>query len=281
MQISPETLLRKDGPKLVPMSINISAPEVIEQRRLKEQYERFIFLAPTARIDVSWLNKAKMNISYTYYKRDPLCEDSPRNIVPNYGNEASVYIRFILDNYDHYLPDYTAFLHGHETSWHSELMVQILDGFFWGKHPFMNLNFNFGRHKDTSWPNLWHRIYVPDIIPQWWDYLFGDILDKGPTTSYCCAQFVVSKERIREVPKEIWQRWYDWLLAEKVESSRSSRAFEHSWPSIFGEPQNAPAYPEGMCYITRCSKPDQELTKLRDRACEIPPGWEAKREYRC
>ena len=45
------------------------------------------------------------------HKADP-------HFVPNIGNEATKYLRFILNNFEN-LPEHTLFLHGHEFSYHS------------------------------------------------------------------------------------------------------------------------------------------------------------------
>lgn len=279
--MQPPTVKQMIRPTLTISTLNASDPAFVEARRLRHPIDHYVLLTPSGNGPITWIGKLKANFSYGVYRRSDDCLDSIRNIQPNFGREASAYIRFILDNYDNHLPNYTAFLHGHQNSWHSESMPQILEGLQWGKAPFMNLNFH---HRSTRWPNLFHSVYVPDYLPDWWDYLFGDVLKKEPILSYCCAQFVVSKERILAVPKHLWQRWYDWLIAEKVPSGKSSRIFEFSWPAILGEPYDAPPYPGGMCHVSRCSLSNQVMTTRIDySSCKLTgvSPEKKKAEWRC
>jgi len=221
-------------------------------------------------------------IPFTYYRRNA-CPDSVKDIRPNHGNEAAVYIRFILDNYDHHLPQWTVFLHGHLHAWHQEGIVRILRGLLWGKQPFMNLSFRnltASRRAKINGNHLWQRIYVPKMIPSWWNHLFGSVLKKEVVSSYCCAQFVVSRERILAIPKDRWQLWYDWLISEEVPSSLSGRIFEYYWSVIFGEPYDSPVYPEGMCYVTKCSQGERDSEK-ENTNCSIPREMDPFAHFTC
>jgi hypothetical protein len=49
----------------------------------------------------------------------------------------------------------------------------------------------------------------------------------------CCAQFAVSKDKIRERPRADYQRYREWLLETPLEDSISGRILEYSWHSEF------------------------------------------------
>ena len=49
-----------------------------------------------------------------YDKENP---NNPLNVPVNKGNEASVYLKYIIDYYDD-LPDFTFFIHDEEYAWH-------------------------------------------------------------------------------------------------------------------------------------------------------------------
>lgn len=96
------------------------------------------------------------------------------------------------------------------------------------------------------------------MMKEYWEKVFGPFLEKPKAiTRYCCAQFVVSKERIRLHPRGAWQHWYDWLISEEISSRRSSRFFEHMWPYILGEKPVTPPHEGGMCFVTKCSEEEK------------------------
>ena len=78
--------------------------------------------------NLDWLKKSK----YPVVLIDKMGADpswlEPRHIIPvNKGKEVSVYLKFIIENYDN-LPDFTAFIHGHETSVHQLFSRPLLEG---------------------------------------------------------------------------------------------------------------------------------------------------------
>ena len=66
--------------------------------------------------DLSWLSRIRYK--YVVYKKDQ-DDDYPYNVPVNKGNEASAYLKYIIDHYDN-LPEYVIFVHGHESDWHHE-----------------------------------------------------------------------------------------------------------------------------------------------------------------
>lgn len=50
----------------------------------------------------------------------------------------------------------------------------------------------------------------------------------------CCAQFAVSKQRVRERRLETWERLRRWLIETDVESGQAGKVLEWTWHLWFG-----------------------------------------------
>lgn len=59
------------------------------------------------------------------YRVDNTSMPSHLRVPMNKGNEAMVYLSWIIDNYDH-LPPFATFVHGHFTAWHQEKNISSL-----------------------------------------------------------------------------------------------------------------------------------------------------------
>ena len=67
--------------------------------------------------NVDWIydfNSDNINNIFIYDKETP---ENLHNISANKGNEATVYLKYIIDNYEN-LSDFTFFVHDEEYSWH-------------------------------------------------------------------------------------------------------------------------------------------------------------------
>ena len=70
---------------------------------------------------------------------------------------------------------------------------------------------------------------------------FGSIDKRLPVPRKCCAQFIVSRERVRARPLAFYQRYYDWLVkhtdtvtGKGLRSSwMTSRLAEWTWDAVF------------------------------------------------
>jgi hypothetical protein len=61
------------------------------------------------------INSNNKNINFLIYDKEN--NSNPYNIPINKGNEASAYLKYIIDHYDK-LSDFTFFIHDEEYSWH-------------------------------------------------------------------------------------------------------------------------------------------------------------------
>jgi hypothetical protein len=96
----------------------------------------------------------------------------------------------------------------------------------------------------------------------------------------CCAQFAVTRDRIRARPVTDYQHYRQWLLDTSLEDYVSGRVLEYSWHIIFGKP--AVYCPNAKeCYCNTfglCNLECEEEGKCGNRwpfppFATLPNGW--------
>jgi hypothetical protein len=174
------------------------------------------------------IDNINMNI-FIYDKENPL---NPYNIPVNKGNEASVYLKYIVDNYDN-LSDYTFFIHDEEYAWHHS--NSIIDRY----KEAISLNKNYYNVNDlcedmmidiiiccnnNKWTDdfmNWYRKYIQDYIP----FEKINLRDKNRYG----AQFLVHKDVIQKLPKKFYEDLYSWIITTDYENAKSGRFLEWTW----------------------------------------------------
>jgi len=187
--------------------------------------------------NVNWTKKLNHDCKI-YEKENP---SSKYNIPVNKGNEASVYFKYIIDHYT-ILPDYVAFVHGHESDWHHpDSMVTKLNAIN-PSGEYTNLNANTARtgvvidendeitlkHGDP--PGHWGP------MSDWWRQVMKPFFGNRRgliVNDMCCAQFIVSRESILRHPLKFYETQYNWLLTTDLDNSVSGRYYEWLWEFIF------------------------------------------------
>jgi hypothetical protein len=180
--------------------------------------------------NVDFVYKIKGNINVLIYdKENP---NNPLNIPINKGNEASVYLKYIIDNYDE-LTDFTFFIHDDEYAWHhtgsiidkfneavasNKLYYNINDRCHWNQknsiesHTYNDL---------LEWYNKYIEKYIPiDKVPNNSDFIYNYLGS---------AQFLVHKTLIRNLPKEFYSDIYDWIITTNLSNYLSGRYLEWTW----------------------------------------------------
>ena len=217
--------------------------------------------------DDRWLDFYFGKIARVTYYRSESHESKDPFKLANKGNEALVYLTYIHDNYDN-LPEYAIFLHSHLSSWHSKEIVSVIENL---KHPikgYANLNWE-GKHgfcdtKETALVNGEFKD-LRRILNAHWNSTLLKYLGPLPKvlTNHCCAQFVVTKERMRLRPKQFYSEMIHWILNSSLPDYDTSRLFEYTWGVIFGE--KADVQCPSRCEITSCQvdsfkyKPDENF----------------------
>jgi len=147
----------------------------------------------------------------------------------NVGMEASSYISYIIDNYEK-LPDYVAFVHGHEESYHqNDTTLNLIKDSFYSS---VDNGYNSINRKD------WRNIFSDDVY-DWsknWkllkeNYKYLNIKLPIPNRLECtaCAQFIVSSKNILLNGINDYKNILKWLESTDLESSLSGRIMEHLW----------------------------------------------------
>ena len=170
--------------------------------------------------------------------------NAAHNIPKNIGKESSVYLKFIVDHYK-YLTPYIFFIHDEDTAWHH--IGHIID----------LINNELRKSNDSSkypkFVNINSRctssITGLDIFPRirtWFDKYLGPYPKIGTHDKYldwtyghkCCAQMVVSRDRIRQHPQQMYLDLYNWIMTTQTQnkSEEHARYLEWTWKLIFDNP---------------------------------------------
>ena len=160
--------------------------------------------------------------------------------IPNMGFEVSAFLYYIIANYDN-LPEYTAFIHGHETSWHQlhpRGLIAAIDEANMQKYNFVSLNIKPHPQVDNYMIDSVHPIHgLYESIRDLWSTFFEEFLGPRPTELHhdSCAQFVVSRQAILRNPLHAYKKWYELAIDPSQNNKLVATMFELIWHVIFGE----------------------------------------------
>ncbi|KAK9848648.1 hypothetical protein MYU51_015679 [Penicillium brevicompactum] len=179
------------------------------------------------------------------------------------GREASAYLSYVLDNYDH-LPPISIFIHAGEMQRHNDLFGPKTKAVLQNLRPeavkakgYVNLrclhspgcpsHVHPNNPTQIDFKNRDSRAYFPQIYQE----LFG----VGPVPDViggvCCAQFAVSRDQIPKRPRSDYERMMNWIdkgSAQIVNSYGVGWVFEVVWHVVFGmEAVYCPTYEQCRC----------------------------------
>lgn len=212
-----------------------------------------LVVASTTKEDTTWLSEIPSSLNWTinHYRVDaPL---SPALSVPSRkGNEAMVYLTYIIDNYDA-LPDVIFFHHGHPRAWHQKLSsaeeVSRLRAEYVLKAGYASARCLPGCENVVSLeggepasnmaalPLLSRRDRLVTLLENFLEPArFPELEGTVPKqlAAPCCAQFAVSRARVLRREKEWWVKLRGWLIEAPLPSMNSGRLMEHLWHVFFG-----------------------------------------------
>lgn len=205
-------------------------------------YTRALIIPRTTSEDVSWITTENLSVIPLIYTVDD--PKSPLRTPRNKGHEVMVYLTYIITHYTT-LPDISIFMHAHRHSWHNnELlnndaaeMIRRLSS----EHVVRSGYTNLRCHWNPGCPDWMHPGVTEDdinkqeenLMVQAWAELFPGEAIPISLAQPCCAQFAVSRERIRATPLARWVFFREWLLRTELNDHLSGRIWEYLWQVVF------------------------------------------------
>lgn len=223
-----------------------------------------VVMAKLQKENTEWVHELEDWESVIYKVDDPTAKLQPPK---NKGNEAMVYLSYIIDFYDN-LPPVSAFIHSHKDgypkAWHTDaegysnvvsLKKLRLDTVL--QRGYVNLRCNWiPGCPDEIQP---FRTTDADRTAEHdysiaWKAMFGNSSTSPPVPetvgAACCAQFAVSRDRILARTKAEYEQYRNWILTTPLDNATSGRIMEYMWHIIFGESNVfCPEYNKCFCDV--------------------------------
>ncbi|KAE8149847.1 hypothetical protein BDV25DRAFT_155628 [Aspergillus avenaceus] len=205
-----------------------------------------LVLAKTRKEDVSWLYGLQPQWTPHIYSADG--EPGYLALPDNKGREAMAYLTHIIDNYDS-LADVTTFIHASGTQWHNDI------GNTSTTHLLSRLRLDAVERKEYTNLRCQHipgcpiavRPFDPELrasdnavyqnFVKIYMELFNVSIKQIPQEigGVCCGQFAVTRDRIRQRPREDYIYMRDWALTTDLDNFTVGSVFEMLWHIIFSE----------------------------------------------
>ncbi len=249
-----------------------------------------LVLATIGQDNVDWtsgLSSIIPNLTVVSYVADD--ENARYHPPENKGREAIMYHSYFFEFYDN-LPDISILGHAEDRSWHSESMLL-------GSLQYSLMRLDLQDVIRRGYVNL--RVTWENACPDWIDTT-NDVQSEGKLEEVfmreafianfappdvasdsvdvpqylnqpCCSQFAVTKEAIRSVPKEEYERYIKWLLETELPDTLSGRTWEHMWQYLFTKrPVDCPIEWKVYCRTFHiCFESDKEYQSYVDIQKEL------------
>ena len=230
--------------------------------------DKVVVMAKMEKQDTSWVVRELPDWQHAIYTVDASHAPSNNLTTPaNKGREAMAYLTYIVDHYDN-LPAIITFIHPHRdgllAAWHTDhpthsnsLSLRALQLDFVKQNGYVNLRCRWNpgclkKHRKNKHvtAEVWEKIFsgtstvkfpstegnqaFANWAPQGRFVDGWDMKKAMEVMQACCAQFAVSKERVRERPRKDYELFRQWLLDTEKSDAKSGRVLEFLWHVIFG-----------------------------------------------
>lgn len=203
---------------------------------------KHLVIASTTSSNLTWLYPSLRQTHWTphiYVTDDP----DALTVPINKGNEAMVYLTYIIDNYNS-LPDVMFFHHDHNQAWH-----QMFSSIYELAHLNLDTVLRDGYLSPRCLSSCENLIILPGEIAPFEDLatasrevqvssVLNEFLEAeqvpGRIAAPCCAQFAVSREAVRRRSLETWKGLRQWLIDTPVHTKMAGRIMEWTWHLWFG-----------------------------------------------
>jgi len=183
--------------------------------------------------DLDWLENSKWPVVLIDKEGADPSWLTPQHVIPNFGQEVSAYLKYIIENYDS-LPDHVAFIHGHEKAWHQyhdRPLLEVIEKARIHEYEFIPIN-NWFRTYEFLNEETDDYMKIEDMWSKY-DFPFKKPPKYFQMDCPLGAQFIVSRNRILRNPVNLYQNWYEKLKTD--DKVRATTFFELMWHIIFGE----------------------------------------------
>jgi hypothetical protein len=157
--------------------------------------------------------------------------------------QANRLYSFIIDNYND-LPDNIFFIHPNRYQWHNDdpdydglPMLRHFQLPYLEQQGYVNIRCAWSLGCPSEIKPLEeegeHRaaVHAGGDYKKAFEVLFPNQHVPEVVGVSCCAQFAVTKEKVKEKPRLEYERLREWLLETELKDSISGRVFEYSWHS--------------------------------------------------
>ncbi|TVY22193.1 hypothetical protein LHYA1_G008996 [Lachnellula hyalina] len=219
-----------------------------------------LVIASTTSSNLTWLTPALQSSHWTPHIYTTDSPSAELTVPVNKGNEAMVYLTYIIDNYDT-LPDIIFFHHDHAQTWHQQFSsayeLAHLNPLSVQKHGYLSPRCLPGcenviqlsgdvapLHDLKGSPR---DVQISSVLREFWSE-DGELPEK--IAAPCCAQFAVTREAVRRRGVETWRALREWLVKTDLDSRSSGRVLEYTWHLWFGmEAVHCPAEEQCLCDV--------------------------------
>ncbi|KAL4785043.1 hypothetical protein BJX76DRAFT_325813 [Aspergillus varians] len=221
--------------------------------------------------DTAWLTSSSLSKKYHLCIYNVDADDSARNLrVPsNRAHEAMAYLTFLIDNYDAVPRAGAVFVHGSRWAWHNDApdydnahLLAQLDirsalkpaGYHnlrcdWSvstcsanSPPQGSLQMAFQAVMDPWDARAASDAALPSALGSIFGGSTGELLSRHEAVrAQCCAQFVVSRERVQSHSREEYVALRQWLLDGSDDGASSSSSSSSSGGRVVRREAVAPA----------------------------------------
>lgn len=174
--------------------------------------------------DLNWLKQSEFPV--TVVQKEGGVQHPFTNVInlPNIGIEVSAYLAFIITRYND-LPEYTAFIHGHETTYHQQGERNFLD---------MIRTANIKKYDFIPLNNMWRTMISESCLNEKTKELSEKIGVFFPELIIfeMGSQFITSKKAILSRPRLFYEYLMNFTMNEPS-SIDMGLLFEPLWHCIF------------------------------------------------
>ncbi|KAL5357602.1 hypothetical protein BJX96DRAFT_144842 [Aspergillus floccosus] len=251
----------KNPPSTAPDHSNHPNPDIINQSAFDEPperpppiYETTPIIVPNDRViviaklsseDTSWVSNDLAEWRNVIYTVDDT--NAPRHTPKNKGRESLVYLQYIVEHY-HDLPATIVFVHSHKDGWPAAWHTDTLD--YSNVQSIRSLQTDFVQRNGYANLRCQETPGCPDEIrpfrdprpgkatekayAQAWEELFNNTDVPEVIGVPCCSQFAVSRDQVLKRPLDDYERYYNWVLTNKLSDDVTAHIMEYTWHIIFG-----------------------------------------------